>query len=126
MFMKRSGARTVKQARHLRGGLTRSEVLLWVRLRERTPSVPAFRRQHPIGPYITDFCCSSTRLVVEIDGGAHKAPDVMLRDAAREDYLRNAGYRILRLTDHEVLRDPDAAAARIRAAVVGPPPSASG
>ncbi|HEX3916120.1 MAG TPA: DUF559 domain-containing protein [Caulobacteraceae bacterium] len=64
--------------------------------------------------------------MVEIDGGAHDASDVMLRDAAREDYLRNAGYQILRLTDAEVLRDPDAAAARIRGAVVGPPPSASG
>ena len=124
--MKRSGSRTVNQARRLRGDLTRSEVLLWVRLRERAPGVPAFRRQHPIGPYITDFCCSTARLVVEIDGGAHQAPDVMLRDAARETYLRDAGYRILRLSDRDVLRDPDAAAARIRDAVVGPPPSASG
>jgi len=97
-----------------------------VRLRGRAAGAQAFRRQHPIGPFITDFCCVSSRLVVEIDGGVHGAPDVMQRDARREDYLRNAGYHILRLTDHEVLQDPDAAAARIRDASVRPPPSASG
>jgi very-short-patch-repair endonuclease len=124
--MKCSSSRTIKLARRLRQDLTRSEVLLWARLRSRADGMPAFRRQHPIGPYVTDFCCSTHRLVVEIDGGVHDAPDVMLRDAAREDYLRNAGYQILRLTDAEVLRDPDAVAARIRGAVVGPPPSVSG
>jgi len=65
--MMRSSRRTHNQAKTLRGRLSRSEVLLWVRLRGREPGQPTFRRQHPIGPYITDFCCSAARLVIEVD-----------------------------------------------------------
>ena len=121
----RSPYRTHKQAKALRQSMSRAEVLLWVRLRERSPDWPAFRRQHPIGPFITDFCCSTARLVVEIDGGVHRREDVMLRDAEREAYLRERGYRVLRLTDREVLRDPDKAAETVRAPAQGPPPSRS-
>jgi len=28
-----------------------------------------FRRQHPIGPYLVDFCCVERMMVVELDGG---------------------------------------------------------
>ena len=105
--------------------MSRSEVLLWVRLRERTPDGPAFRRQHPIGRYIADFCCSKARLVIEIDGGVHDNEEVMARDAHREAYIREQGYRVLRLTSREVIEDPDAAAARVRAAAKRPPPSRS-
>ncbi len=62
---------------------------------------------------------------MEIDGGLHRSPDVMLRDAEPEHYLQNRGYRILRFSDREVLSDPDAAAARVRDAVGTPPPSRS-
>ena len=120
----RSPYRTHKQAKSLRQSMSRAEVLLWVRLRERGPDRPAFRRQHPIGPFITDFCCSTARLVVEIDGGVHRREDRMLRDAEREAYLRQRGYRMLRLTDREVLLDPDRAAESVRAALM-PPPSRS-
>ena len=68
--------------------MTRSEVMLWVRLRARSPDAPSFRRQHPIGPYITDFCCSPAHLVVEVDGGVRRDEDRMIRDAHREAYLR--------------------------------------
>ena len=37
-----------------------------------------FRRQHPIGPYVADFCCVERRLVVELDGGQHA--DQVIRD----------------------------------------------
>jgi very-short-patch-repair endonuclease len=105
--------------------MSRSEVLLWVRLRERSPDGLAFRRQHPIGPYIADFCCSKARLVVEVDGGVHEDEERMARDAHREAYIRKKGYQVLRLTTGEVLDDPDAAAARIREAAKTPPPSRS-
>jgi len=114
MFTIRSHRRTHNQAKALRGALSRSEVLLWVRLRGREPGQPTFRRQHPIGPYITDFCCSVARLVVEVDGGVHEHEDRMLRDANRDAYLADRGYRVLRLTVKEVLADPDAVAARVR------------
>ncbi len=105
----------MKQARALRGDLTRSEVLLWVRLRARVPGQPTFRRQHPIGPYIADFFCSASKLMVEVDGGIHRDEDRQLRDAWRDEYLRERGCRVFRITDREVLHDPDRAAERVRA-----------
>jgi len=95
-------------------------VLLWVRLRERKPGQPSFRRQHPIGPYITDFCCSTARLVIEVDGGVHNDEDRVLRDAYRDEYLRERGYQVLRITAREVLADPDGAAEKVRAAAQAP------
>ena len=121
----RSPRRTVRQARSLRAGLTRSEVLLWVRLRARVPGQPTFRRQHPIGPYIADFFCSASKLVIEVDGGVHREEDRQLRDAWRDEYLRERGCRVMRITDSEVLKDPDAAAERVKAEARLPPPSRS-
>ncbi len=104
--------------------MSRSEVLLWVRLRARVPGQPTFRRA-PDRPYIADFFCSASKLVVEVDGGVHRDEDRQLRDAWRDEYLRERGCRVLRITDREVLHDPDAAAERVRAEARLPPPSRS-
>jgi very-short-patch-repair endonuclease len=40
-----------------------------------------FRRQHPIGPYIVNFCCIERMLIIELDGGQHE--DQRAQDAAR-------------------------------------------
>jgi hypothetical protein len=44
------------RARQLRRQQTDAERRLWMRLREHQLGVQ-FRRQHPIGPYVVDFCC---------------------------------------------------------------------
>lgn len=62
-----------------------------------------FRRQRPILSYIVDFVCLELKLVVEVDGYSHQLEEVHLRDMKKEDDLRNAGFRILRFTDNEVL-----------------------
>lgn len=62
-----------------------------------------FRRQRPILSYIVDFVCLELKLVVEVDGYSHQLEEVHLRDIKKEDDLRNAGFRILRFTDNEVL-----------------------
>ena len=121
----RSARRTHNQAKALRGAMTRSEVLLWVRLRARTNREPNFRRQHPIGPYITDFCCSTARLVIEVDGGVHEDDEQQLRDARRDAYMNERGYRVLRIDARAVFNDPDKVAADIRALALAPPPSRS-
>jgi len=63
------GQRT--STRQLRINQTDVEVQLWKRLRSRQLGGAKFRRQHPIGPYIVDFCCPDRGLVVELDGGQH-------------------------------------------------------
>jgi very-short-patch-repair endonuclease len=54
-------------------------------------------------------------LVVEIDGGCHAERGDA--DARRERALERAGYRVVRLAAELVMRDLDAAVARVRAAV---------
>jgi Protein of unknown function (DUF559) len=57
------------RARQLRREQTDAERRLWTHLRRHQLGVQ-FRRQHPIGPYIVDFCCVERMLVVELDGRA--------------------------------------------------------
>ena len=82
------------------------EVLLWQRLRGR-----GFLRQHPVGPFILDFFCSSACLAIEVDGVQHEARAD--QDARRDAHLLGLGIQTLRISASEVLRDPDAAAERI-------------
>jgi very-short-patch-repair endonuclease len=107
------------------------EVLLWQQLR-RSPQGFSFRKQHPIDPYVADFYCSAARLVIEVDGQAHDRGDRPKRDGARDAFLRERGYELLRIAAQDVLKDPAAIAEYIveyaarplhhRAARGGPPP----
>ena len=62
-----------------------------------------FRRQHAIGPYVTDFCASSHHLVIELDGSQHL--DQKECDDERSAYLRDRGYRVVRFWNDEVMTD---------------------
>jgi len=88
-------------ARDLRQNMTDAERRLWRELR--CGSLGArFRRQVPIGPYIVDFACFPRRLVIEIDGGQHLGDT---RDQARDAWLADQGFRVLRFWNHEVLKN---------------------
>ncbi|OZA93297.1 MAG: hypothetical protein B7X57_05530 [Erythrobacter sp. 34-65-8] len=121
----------VKLARDLRKHMTAPEKMLWQRLRLR-PGGFKFRRQHPIGPYVVDFCCLAERLVVEIDGAAHDHPDRVKFDDRRVQFIKENGFRVLRVTAERVLRDvanvADAIVARmanpLHQPAAGPPPRA--
>jgi very-short-patch-repair endonuclease len=89
------------------------EILLWQRLRRRQGGL-RFRRQHPVSPYVIDFCCAAARLAVEIDGEAHDRGDRPARDAARDHFLARAGLSVLHVSAAEVLVDVDAADRPVR------------
>ena len=95
---------TVRRARRLRREMTLPEVILWRYLRNRAVGAH-FRRQHPVGPYILDFYCSSARLCVEIDGQTHGTPDAQRYDDARTAWLESQGIRVLRFAASDVLND---------------------
>src|SRR5215207_11230129 len=88
-------------ARKLRRAQTDAERKLWTRLRDRQIGGAKFRRQHSVGPFITDFCCVERGLVIELDGGDHAVE--IAADQKRSIFLKNAGYRVLRFWDNEVL-----------------------
>ena len=70
-----------------------------------------------MGPYIVDFVCHSARLVIELDGGIHNLDVVAQRDAERQVWLESRGYRVLRLSNHDALTNPEAAMALITAKI---------
>jgi len=62
------------------------------------------RRQHPIGRCIADFYCAQAKLVIEIDGDSHAAPDQAEYDAVRTEWLEQQGYRVIRFTNEDVVK----------------------
>jgi very-short-patch-repair endonuclease len=109
--MKQSTPILRDRARQLRRNQTDAERKLWARLRARQLSGFKFRRQYPIGPFITDFCCFEQRLVVELDGGQHA--EQRMADRRRSDVLGRYGYRVLRFWDNEVMQNIDEVLQRI-------------
>jgi len=102
-------------ARGLRRRQTNAERRLWARLRDRRLRGVKFSRQVPIGPYIVDFCCCETKLIVELDGGQHSARADY--DSARTALLQALGYRVLRFWDNEALANTEGALQRIAEAL---------
>ena len=99
-------------ARQLRQAHNPIELTLWFHLRDRRLDGFKFRRQHPIGPYIVDFCCPEAWLAIELDGGQHA-----LRrdaDARRTEFLVAQGYRVLRFWNNEVSDNLQGVLYRIR------------
>jgi crossover junction endodeoxyribonuclease RuvC len=92
---------------------TAEEALLWVALR-RSQLGAKFRRQVPIGTrFIADFLAFEARLIVEVDGGCHAQK--RSADRRRDEKLRRAGFRVLRIDGPRVRRDLPAVLAEIRA-----------
>jgi very-short-patch-repair endonuclease len=98
---------TVLRARALRREMTLPEGMLWQVLRSR-PDGLKFRRQHPIGRCIVDFYCPAARLVIEVDGEAHRMGDRPARDASRDVWLRAQSVRIVRFAAVDVMGDLEA------------------
>jgi very-short-patch-repair endonuclease len=53
-------------ARNLRRSQTNAERKLWSLLRDRRLAGFKFRRQHPVGPFVVDFCCTEAKVIVEL------------------------------------------------------------
>jgi len=53
---------------------------LWAQLRAKRLGGFKFRRQHRVGSYFADFCCVAPRLIIELDGSQHAAPEEERKD----------------------------------------------
>ncbi|KRA52943.1 hypothetical protein ASD80_14160 [Devosia sp. Root635] len=83
---------------------TEAESKLWLLLRDRRFVNHKFRRQVPIGPYIADFACYASKLIVEADGSQHIESQ---RDIVRDAELARRGFRLLRLRNDHIFTRPD-------------------
>lgn len=94
------GNRLVPVARSLRKAQTPAEAKLWSILRNRRLDGLKFRRQHPIGRYVADFCCEELRLIIELDGGQHA--EMEQQDRLRTLVLGDMKYLVLRFWNIDV------------------------
>ncbi|CAN5278881.1 hypothetical protein BH23BAC2_BH23BAC2_15250 [soil metagenome] len=101
----------LKRAKEMRKNSTPAEEILWQKLKSKKLDAK-FRRQHPIDNYIVDFVCLSKKLIIEIDGEIHQ----FQKEADDQRQLKleaKMGYRVLRFTNEEVLKDVRAVSRKI-------------
>jgi very-short-patch-repair endonuclease len=102
-----------ERARANRNAQTPSEAALWNCLRGKQLGVE-FKRQFVIGEkYIADFAAPSVRVIVEVDGDSHARR--VTADARRDRWLQRQGWRVVRVSADEVLRQLSAALERVLA-----------
>lgn len=49
--------------------------------------------------------CKELMLLIEVDGITHQFEEVIKKDKIRQTNLENAGFRVIRFTDDEVLKN---------------------
>ena len=94
-------------ARQLRNKSTKSEILIWKRLKGKQRYGFDFHRQKPIDNFILDFFCHELMLGIEVDGYSHQIDEVQQRDEIKALKMKEMGITILRFRDDEIFKDLD-------------------
>ena len=92
-------------ARELRNNSTKSEIFLWLKLKNKQFYGYDFHRQKPIDNYILDFYCYELLLGIEVDGYSHQFLEVYNKDTVKEKRMNELGIAVLRFSDEEVQKD---------------------
>lgn len=64
-----------------------------------------FKRQHIVLDFIADFICLEKKLIIEVDGAYHFTDNQTKKDIYRTDILEQQGYKVIRFTNEEILKD---------------------
>lgn len=91
----------------MRKEMSPPELALWFQLRGLRPKGWHFRRQAPEGPYFLDFVCRKAALVVEVDGVHHSSAEQSEHDIKRDAYLAAQGFRVIRFSATDVMKETD-------------------
>jgi len=92
--------------------MTFCERLVWVFLRKKQYGY-RFLRQYSVDHYVIDFYCPKLKLAVEIDGDVHEQEDQKKYDEVRQKYLEEFGIKFVRITNEELLGNPNKAFEKI-------------
>jgi very-short-patch-repair endonuclease len=115
------------RAKQLRQTMTRAETLLWRHLKANRMDGVGFRRQTPIGSYVVDFVCFSSKLIIELDGESHDFEERQKSDQRRDAFFATEGFQVLRFTNERVMSNLEGVVEAIRQATSfgasGLPPS---
>jgi very-short-patch-repair endonuclease len=90
-------------SRQLREQATETEKILWSHIRNRKLGGYKFKRQVIFKPYIVDFVCLKSKLIIELDGSQHH--DATEYDANRTEHLKLLGFRVIRFWNNEVTKN---------------------
>ena len=104
-----------QRSQKLRKQMTKEERHLWYDFLKTYPV--QFKRQYPVGRYVVDFYCYQAKLVIELDGSQHYAPDAIQQDEIRTRFLQQQGLSVLRFSNREVMAEFRAVCERIDIAV---------
>ena len=102
-----------EKRRELRQNQTYAEKVLWSQLRNRQLLGVKFRRQYSVDHFVIDFYAPELKLAIESDGSIHELEDQKEYDKARQEYLENFGITFIRITNKELLGNPNKAFERI-------------
>jgi very-short-patch-repair endonuclease len=92
-----------RRAAEMRRNPTEPEKRLWRHLSNGQLGGHKFRRQSVIGRFIADFLCPQKTLIVEVDGDTHDEA----KDRLRDDLLAQRGFRVVRVTNQDVMTNMD-------------------
>jgi len=92
-------------ARQLRNNSTKTEILIWQKLKRKQMYGYDFHRQKPIDNYILDFFCYELMVGIEIDGYSHELIEVFEKDTKKTKRMKHFGITVLRFSDVQVLNE---------------------
>ncbi len=98
----------LNNSKQLRKNMTLFEQKLWYYLRAKRFYNLKFKRQAPIGSYIVDFICKEKMYIIELDGSGHLEKEQCQHDKIRDEYLKNLGYKIIRIYNNDINNNIDA------------------
>ena len=107
-----------RRAAEMRRNPTEPEKRLWRHLSNRQLDGHKFRRQSVIGWFIADFLCPQKAVIVEVDGDTHD----QAKDRLRDDVLGQNGFRVVRVTNDDVMINMDGVLQHLLIAVAAAPP----
>jgi very-short-patch-repair endonuclease len=113
--MKRTSIVPDEHVKFLRHHQTCAEHRLWLQIRSKRIASHRFRRQVRLDRYVADFVCFSLRLIIEVDGPSHEL--TVGQDEIRTRRLEAQGYRIIRFSNEQVMRELDSVVETIRAVI---------
>ena len=64
-------------------------------------------REYSVFPYFIDFAFVDEKLAIEIDGSQHLEYERKERDKKKDELLYSEGWRVLRITAHEIMKNKD-------------------
>ncbi len=92
-----------RRAAEMRRNPTEPEKRLWRNLSGQQLGEYKFRRQSVVGYFIADFLCPQKALIIEVDGDTHDEA----KDRLRDDILGTRGFRVVRVTNDDVMTNMD-------------------